>query len=269
MTTPDVHSTGLDEAPSARTGESADRRGRVLVSGGATGIGRAIARRFAEDGYAVTIVGRRRDVLERAAADLSVPTDNTVTAVPADVSDAAAVTELAEGVAEDDAGIAVVVNAAGGLARTGGDDVAAVAAAWEAHLRGNLLSAVLLTEAIRPHLTVGARVITIGSIAGSTGAGAYGAAKAALVAWNSTLAGQLATHRATANVIAPGYVTDTEFFGDTMTAERHDRLVGRTLLGRAGRPDDVAGAAAFLASDDAAWITGQVLHVNGGALRAR
>lgn len=72
----------------------------------------------------------------------------------------------------------------------------------------------------------------------------------------------------TANVVAPGYVQDTEFFGDRGRSGRHDALVSETLVGRAGTPEDIAGTVHFLCSDDAAWITGQVISVNGGAYLA-
>jgi 3-oxoacyl-[acyl-carrier protein] reductase len=71
------------------------------------------------------------------------------------------------------------------------------------------------------------------------------------------------------NAVVPGYIADTEFFGDRMTQERHQRLVSRTLLGRPGTPGDVAGAVYFLASEEATYITGQMLHINGGALLGR
>jgi len=72
-----------------------------------------------------------------------------------------------------------------------------------------------------------------------------------------------------ANAVVPGYVEETEFFGGRMTPQRHDRLVGRTLLGRAGRPDDIAAAVVFLASEEAGYITGQFLHAIGGATLGR
>lgn len=248
--------------------ESGPSQRRVLVSGGGTGIGHAIARRFLEDDDAVTIVGRRTEVLEAAVAELD-RAGGAIDHRTADLSDPDDVTALIDRLTEQDGTIDVIVNAAGGLSTTRGSSLPDVARAWRDDLAGNLLTAVLLTEAARPHLSENARIVSIGSIAGSTGAGSYGAAKAALIAWNCTIAAQVAGIQATANVIAPGYVTDTEFFGDAMTPERHERLVGRTLVGRPGTPDDVAASVAFLASDEAAWITGQVLHVNGGALLAR
>ena len=93
--------------------------------------------------------------------------------------------------------------------------------------------------------------------------------QAAIIGWTLDLAVRLGPDGVRINAVVPGYVTDTEFFGDRMTAQRHQRLVARTLLGRAGTPQDVAGTVAFLASDDAASITGQLLHVNGGALLGR
>ena len=126
------------------------------------------------------------------------------------------------------------------------------------------------TTAVRPRLREGSRVVSISSIAAlRPGGGSYGAAKGALISWTYTLAAELGPGGATANVVAPGYVTDTEFFGDAMTEERHRTLIDQTLTGRPSTPEDVAAAVFYLASPEAAQVTGQVLQVNGGALVGR
>jgi 3-oxoacyl-[acyl-carrier protein] reductase len=160
------------------------------------------------------------------------------------------------------------VNNAGGntdFDRADPDDLAQLAANWQANFRANLLSAVLMTEATRPKLAGGGAVISLGSIAADTGSGAYGAAKAGLASWNISLAAQLGPAGVTANVVSPGYVGQTEFFRDRLTDQRRDMLVAATHSGRPGTPEDVATTVAFLASPAARHITGQTLAVNGGA----
>jgi 3-oxoacyl-[acyl-carrier protein] reductase len=166
-------------------------------------------------------------------------------------------------------GVAGLALVAGGVSAGGGDTgLQGVAESWEASWRTNVLTAVLTVEALRDSLADGAAIVALGSIAGTRGGGSYGAAKAALTPWVRDLARSLGPRQVTANVVAPGYTEDTEFFGDAMTVERRGRLLAETFTGRAGRPDDAAGLVAYLMSPAGRHVSGQVLHVNGGALLA-
>jgi 3-oxoacyl-[acyl-carrier protein] reductase len=243
----------------------------AVVSGGGTGIGAAVAGGLAADGFDVLVVGRREDVLAEAAARLSAGCGraDAVRPVVADLSDPKQVARVVEAV--EDRPVDAVVNNAGGY--LGGDTatLAGTAAHWRANLDANVLTAVLLTEALRPALRrPGGRVVLVSSIAAQRGgAGAYSAAKAALHGWAYDLATQLGPEQVTVNVVSPGYVADTEFFGDRMTPEGHAKRVAATLVGRAGTPDDIAAAVRYLAGPQAGYVTGQVLGVNGGSVLGR
>lgn len=237
----------------------------VVVTGGGTGIGYATAEEFAQSGDRVTITGRRKDVLSDAAERLGAH------AVAFDATDPGAVS-AALGELPDR--VDVLVNNAGG--NTDFDrvpaldaDLAGLAAAWRANLEANLLSAVLVTAALTPRLAGDARIVTLGSIAARNGAGSYGAAKAAVEAWTADVAAELGPRGITANVVSPGLITTTEFFRGRLDAAGVERRVSATRNGRAGTPADVAATIHFLASPRARHVTGQVIHVNGGAYLGR
>jgi 3-oxoacyl-[acyl-carrier protein] reductase len=241
---------------------------QVIVSGGGTGMGRAIAEQFARAGDNVVVLGRRESMLAAVAASLNEEVGRSaVRSCPVDLTDREAVEDLGDRLPPV---VDVLVNNAGGVRGGASDTLQQVAKAFSENLATNLLSAVLLTTLVRPRLRDGSRVVNLSSIAAlRPGGGAYGAAKAALIAWTYSLAAELGPEGITANVVAPGYVTETEFFGETMTAERHNRLVAETMTGRPSNPADVAAGVFFLASPEAAQVTGQVLQVNGGALVGR
>ncbi|NYF55417.1 SDR family NAD(P)-dependent oxidoreductase [Micromonospora purpureochromogenes] len=243
----------------------------AVVSGGGTGIGRAVAAGLAVDGLDVLVVGRRAAVLAAAVERISAECGRAgaVRAVVADLTDPEQANLVVEAVGER--AVDVLVNNAGGYLGGETGTLAGVAAHWRANFDANVLTAVLLTEALRPALRrPGGRVILLSSIAAQRGGGgAYSAAKAALHGWAYDLATQLGPEQVTVNVVSPGYVADTEFFGDRMTPEGHAKRVAATLVGRAGEPDDVAAAVRYLAGPSAGYVTGQVLGVNGGSVLGR
>jgi 3-oxoacyl-[acyl-carrier protein] reductase len=224
-----------------------------VVTGGGTGIGRAIALELVGRGLDVVITGRREDVLEQVPG---------VRAVAFDATDPEAVDAA---LAELPDRVDVLVNNAGGNVTRRADGPTGLREQWLANYESNVLSAVLVTSALEPRFADQARVVTIGSIAGRRGGGSYGAAKAAVEAWTADLAFSLGKRGITANVVSPGLVVDTEFFGDTLADERRQRLVAQTANGRAGTPADIAAVVGFLTSPEAGHITGQVVPVNGGA----
>jgi 3-oxoacyl-[acyl-carrier protein] reductase len=244
---------------------------RVIISGGGTGIGRATARRFALVYDEVTIIGRRERVLAAAADEINAEVGRgVVSSIVADLSQPDEVERVAEAIAARGS-VDAIVNNAGGAGGMSIEGLAAVAADWESELRANVLTAVLLTEALDGVLRrPGGSIVNISSIAAVNGGGdSYSGAKAAILGWTIDLAIRLGPEGVRVNAVVPGYVAGTEFFGDRMSDARHDRLVARTLLGRAGVPDDVAGVVFFLASDEASYVTGQFVHVNGGAVVGR
>ncbi|GHJ38236.1 SDR family NAD(P)-dependent oxidoreductase [Streptomyces sp. TS71-3] len=242
----------------------------VVISGGGTGIGLATARTFADHGDQVLLIGRRAEVLEKSgiagaltyAADLSTPEGAR---------------GAAEFVAEEFGAVDVLVNSAGGNgllepAADGDDPLTVAAHAWTVNFRINTLTAALLTEALKDRLaSPGGRVLFVSSIAAfrGSGSGAYAGSKAALHPYAFDLAAALGSRGITVNVVAPGFVEDTGFFGPNLTEARRTRLIEETATGRPGTPGDIAATLHWLASPAAAHITAQVVQVNGGAERGR
>ncbi|MFD3585080.1 SDR family NAD(P)-dependent oxidoreductase [Streptomyces sp. NPDC058683] len=240
----------------------------IVISGGGTGIGLATARVFAADGDRVLLLGRRREVLEKAGVPGAV-------AYAADLAEPADVRAVARYVADEIGTVDVLVHSAGGNAAfapvpEADDQLDAVARTWTDNFAQNTLTAVLLTEALKDRLAdPGGRVLFLSSIAAyrGSGTGSYAAAKAALHPYAHDLARQLGPRGVTVNVVAPGYVEDTEFFGGPVEEERRARLVAETATGRAGIPGDVAATLHWLASPAAGHVTSQIVQVNGGAER--
>jgi 3-oxoacyl-[acyl-carrier protein] reductase len=233
----------------------------ALVTGASGGIGAAIARALHAQGAAVVLSGTRWDRLEALAGELG---ERAFVCV-ADLSQKAAADALV-GDAEAVAGpVAILVNNAG-LTR----DMLALRMKdedWQAVLDVDLSAPFRLARAaLRGMLKRRAgRIIQISSVVGTTGnpgQANYAAAKAGLVAMSKSLAQEVGSRGITVNVVAPGFV-DTAMTADLAAAQK-EKLLAAIPLGRMGRPEDIGAAVVYLASEEAAWITGATLHVNGG-----
>lgn len=237
----------------------------AVVTGGGTGIGRATAGMLAGEGYDVLIVGRRPDVLTDAVKWVG----PQAAAVTADVSDPAQLPRVVAAVG--DRPLDVLVNNAGAYAGGQSSTLDEVAARWRANFDSNVLTAVLTTTALLPSMRrPGGRIILTSSIAAQKGGGGpYSAAKAALHGYVLDLAADLGDQGVTANVISPGYVTDSEFFAGRMTPAGHQARVDATLVKRAGTPEDVAEAVRWLIGPGGGYVTGQIINVNGGSVLGR
>lgn len=237
----------------------------AVVTGGGTGIGRATAGMLAGEGYDVLVVGRRADVLTDAVKWIG----PQATSVPADVSDPAQIPKVVEAVGSRP--VDVLVNNAGAYVSGQNSSLEQVADQWRANFESNVITAVMMTTALLPSLRrPGGRIILTSSIAAQKGGGGpYSAAKAALHGYVLDLAADLGEQGITANVISPGYVTDSEFFAGRMTPAGHQSRVDATLVKRAGEPDDIAEAVRWLIGPGGGYVTGQIINVNGGSVLGR
>lgn len=239
----------------------------AIVTGAGTGIGRAIAVCLHAQGAQVVLAGRRREKLEETARQLG----DRALVVPTDVTIPAQVQALADAAAGfGDGRIDILVNNAGVMrfAPLGQADEAH----WQEMMDVNCWGPRRLMAAVLPAMrTGGGSIVNIASIAGEhafPGAGAYGAAKRALRHLSQVLAMEEAGHGIRVNVICPGVVQDTDLLQGAVPPDRQaqflDTFANLHPLGRNGRPDDVADAVLFFASDQSRWITGAVLPLDGG-----
>jgi 3-oxoacyl-[acyl-carrier protein] reductase len=235
----------------------------ALVTGASRGIGRAIAQRMAEQG-ALVVAAARGDHAAACARDLAAA-GHRADAMSLDVTDTAALEKVPADIVAKHGRLDVIVSNAGItrdqlLMRMKRDD-------WDAVIATNLTATFVLAQAaMRPMLKQrGGRIIAVSSVVGQMGnAGQtnYAASKAGLIGFAKSLAREVASRGITVNVISPGMI-ETDMTA-VLPEQARAALTAQIPLGRLGSPDDVACAACFLASDEAAYITGHVVAVNGG-----
>lgn len=240
-------------------------QGKVaVVTGGSRGIGRAVATGLAREGAAITLCARDRVLLEKVAAELESSGAQALT-VQADVTQASEVEQMVEACVERFGQVDILVNNAGItrdnlLLRMKDEE-------WDAVLNANLKGVFHCTRAVlRPMIKQrGGRIINLSSVVavmGNPGQANYVAAKAGIIGFTKATAREVASRRITVNAVAPGFIeTDMTH---ALDPELQEQMRSQIPLGRFGRAEDVAELVAFLASDRAAYITGQVIHLNGG-----
>ena len=234
---------------------------KALITGASGGIGEAIARTLHAQGATVALHGTRVEKLESLAAAF----DGRVHVLPADLTDRAAVKALAKKAEETLEGVDILVNNAGitrdGLfVRMSDDD-------WDAVLEVNLTSVFRLTrELTHPMMRRRwGRIVNITSVVGVTGnpgQANYCASKAGMIGMSKSLANEIATRGITVNCVAPGFIESA--MTERLNDKQREAIMAAIPTRRIGRGEEVAATVAFLASEEAAYITGQTLHVNGG-----
>lgn len=234
---------------------------KALVTGASGGIGGAIARSMHAQGATVALAGRNREALDALAAELG----ERCHVIVGDLGDTESADAMLSAASEAMDGIDVLVNNAGltrdNLAMRIKDED------WQAVIDVNLTATFRLSRAVLRGMMKArwGRIINVTSIVGVTGNPGqtnYAASKAGIIGMSKALAGEVATRGITVNCIAPGFIATamTESLGEDQTGKLTDAIPA----GRLGTPEDVAACAVFLASDEAAYVTGQTLHVNGG-----
>lgn len=244
----------------------------ALVTGSNQGIGYAIAERLAADGMRVVLNGQRAAAVEEAARTIAAR-GATVIGVAADVSNERAVAEMLERIKSQFGRLDVVVNNAGIAPRIEGRSARVEDTPleyWERTIAVNLTGAFLVSRSALPFMKAQkwGRIINMSSQSGRmyTGFGSayYAASKAGLIGFSRVLAGEVGEYGITVNCISPGRIK-TAMAATFANADKVDQqYIDRTPLRKVGYPNDVAGAASFLASDEASFITGAVIDITGG-----
>ncbi|MBU6234294.1 MAG: 3-oxoacyl-[acyl-carrier-protein] reductase [Alphaproteobacteria bacterium] len=233
----------------------------ALVTGATGGIGESIARALHAQGATVGISGRNKEKLDALAASLG----GRVHVLPADLSDAAATDKLVEDAIAAMGKIDVLINNAGltkdNLALRLKDED------WQAVLDVNLTAPFRLARACLKGMMKNrwGRIVNITSIVGVTGNPGqtnYAASKAGMIGWSKSMAAEIASRNVTVNCIAPGFIATA--MTHVLDDAQKEKLNGTIPMGRMGTADEIAAAAVYLASNEAAYVTGQTLHVNGG-----
>lgn len=236
----------------------------AFITGASRGIGRACALALSEAGARVALGARNKAQLEELAAEIR-SRGREAFAVTIDMTSGESIQQAFATTAKEFGSIAILVNNAGitkdGLAlRMKKDD-------WDSVMATNLTGSFLATQQVLQHMMKErwGRIINISSVVGemgNPGQANYVASKAGLIGLTKALAQEMGSRNITVNAVAPGFV-ETDMTGK-LSQELKDNLVGHIALKRIGRPEDVAAAVRFLASEEASYITGHVLNVNGG-----
>ncbi len=236
----------------------------ALVTGASRGIGEAIAKRLAAEGAVVLAAARSADALERVVSEIAAA-GGKASALALDLSDPSSLESGVKTALADHGEIHVLVNNAGIT-----DDnliLRMSRESWDRVLSTNLTGVFLLTQAVvkgmvRKRYGRIVNVTSVVGIMGNAGQANYAASKAGLIGLTKSVARELASRNITCNAVAPGFVATG--MTDTMTDVARERLSGQIPLERLGTPEDVAAAVAFLASEEASYITGTVVNVSGG-----